>query len=163
MKYIKLIILMAFLSTAFTGCSYVSDMVEGAITKRSSFGATATYSGGNVTITWDKTDTSGEFAGIEIYRTSDKNDEYASYELVASRHFTTYSSGNLSSGLTKTCTVSANYPTAVSSGDIYFYRVGIIHIGKDSNDVLYNPSSVSDYNAHTSIDSISGYAEVDIP
>ncbi len=159
MKYIKLIVIAAFLSTMFTGCSYVSDAVEGALTDRASFGATAVYNGTNVVISWDKTSSDADFAGIEIYRTSKANDEYASYDLVASRHYVPLLvSGSLSSGLTTTCTV-----TKPSASGIYFYRVGFIKIGKDSNDVLYDPSIPAQYNAYTDIDAISGYAKVVIP
>ncbi len=159
MRYFKLIIIAAFLSSIFTGCSYVSDMAEGAITKRSSFSVNATYSGGNVILTWDKTDTSNTFAGIEVYRTSQKDDEYSSYELVASRYSTSLlNSGDLSSGLTTSCNVDA--PT--SSG-VYFYRIGIIHIDTDDNDIPYNASNQSQYNQYTNIDAISGYGQIVIP
>lgn len=159
MRYIKLIIIAAMIGLSFTGCSYVSDSIEGAIMDRAAFSVSATYSGGNVTVTWDETDSSSEFAGIEIYRTKNKNDEYSDYEVVATR----FTDGALASGTTTTLTVDANLPNTVSSGEIYFYRVGIIHIGKDDNDYLYNAASTTDYNAHTDIDKISGYAKVVIP
>lgn len=163
MKYLKLIIMAAFLSTMFTGCSYVSDMVEGAITDRASFGVTATYNSGNVILTWDKTDTDGNFAGIEIYRTSQPNDEYASYELVASRYSTSsLNSGSLSSGLTTTCNVDAPSTTGV-----YFYRVGFIHWDDDLADRTtangYTGIDLTDYPNKTDIDAISGYGKVTIP
>jgi len=158
MKYIKLIIIITLLNTAFTGCSYVSDYVEGEITNRASFSAEATYSGGTVTVTWDKTDSSDSFAGIEIYRTSDKNDEYADYELVASRYFNTHIGDNLDDGTTTSYT-----DTTPPSSGIYFYRVGFIHIERDDNDVLYSASNPGLYNQYTSIDAISGYAKVVIP
>jgi len=161
MKYIKLIIIAAFLSTMFTGCSYVSDYTEGQITKRASFSANAEYLPvtGQVKLTWDKTESSDDFAGIEIYRTSEENDEYAPYELVASRYYTDLlNSGNLSSGLTITCNVDA----PASSG-IYFYRIGFIQISTDDNDEPYDASDVSLYNQYTDIDAISGYVKIAIP
>jgi len=150
MKYIKLIIIITLLNTAFTGCSYVSDYVEGELTNRASFGLDADYSGGIVTLRWDKTDSSSEFAGIEIYRTTEKNDEYETYEVVATK----VTNGTLGNGLTTSCTVSANLPNTVSSGEIYFYRVGFIHWDEEDSTI---------YNSETSIDAISGYAKIVIP
>ena len=157
MRYIKLIIIAAFLSTMFTGCSYVSDSIEGAITERSSFSATATYDPTGITVSWDKSDTDAEFAGVEIYRTSRANDEYAKYILVASRYEGSVISGDLTLGSMTTCKV--NLP---GTSGVYFYRVGIIYMGKDDNDVIY-PMSSSNYYSYTNIDSISGYAKVVIP
>jgi hypothetical protein len=141
------------------GCSYVSDTVEGLITDRASFTATAEYSAGTVTIRWDETDDSDEFAGIEIYRTSKPNDEFSSYILVASRHYTPYlNSGDLTSGFTTTCNVDA---PAISG--VYFYRVGIIHIDTDDDDNPYDASNSLLYDLYTDINAISGYARVVIP
>ncbi len=162
MKYFKLIIAAVFLSTMFTGCSYVSDMAEGAITDRASFSATAVYSGGNVTLTWDKTDTSDNFTGIEVYRTSDANDEYATYELVASR---LYNDSGLSSGFTQTYTdtLLTTYTDSTPASDgIYFYRVAFIHWDKDADERTYSTTD-GNYPFYTDIDSISGYAKVVIP
>ena len=161
MKYIKLIIITAFLSTLFSGCSYVSDMVEGRLSKRASFAVTADYikSSDDVMLTWDTTDTGEDFAGIEIYRSSEPDDEYASYELVASRYA---NNTNLDSGTTKTY-LDTNPP---SSGT-YFYRVGIIHWDqspdKRTADNGYTGNTQTDYNNQTDINEISGYGEVLIP
>jgi len=154
MRYIKLIIIAAFLSTMFTGCSYVSDMAEGAITERASFSVTANYNSTThvVNLSWDKTDSSNDFAGIEIYVTSKPNDEYASYELVASKDFNNI---NLESPTTTsyTYTLTAFTIPTFSTGT-YFYRVGIIN---------WDDEDSSDYNTETNIDAISGYAKVVIP
>jgi hypothetical protein len=61
MKYIKLILSASLLQFFFTGCSYVSDMVEGAITDRATFSIQAQQVGSNVVITWSKTDFITEF------------------------------------------------------------------------------------------------------
>lgn len=160
MKNIKLLIILVLLNTAFSGCSYVSDYIEGQITNRASFSLTAEYISAtdDVLLTWDKTDSSDNFAGIEIYRTSEPNDEYASYELVASRYFNVNIGDNLNVGSTTTYT-----DTTPPSSGVYFYRVGIIHIDNDDNDNPYDASNPLYYNLYTSIDEISGYAKVVIP
>ena len=155
MKYIKLIILAAFLSTMFTGCSYVSDMVEGRITDRASFTATATYSGSVITINWDNSDWSSDFAGIEIYRSSKPNDEYATYTLVANKI------SHPAKDLDNPQTSSFSYPVSLPSG-VYFYRVGYIHWDKIDEDNPYIRSNTT-YPHYTEIDAISGYAKVVIP
>lgn len=170
MKYFKLIIAAVFLSTMFTGCSYVSDTVEGTITDRASFSATATVSGNDVIITWDRTDTGQDFAGIEIFRTSNKNDEYSKYELVASQY---YNDSGLSSGITTnyTDTTLTTFSNVIpASNGVYFYRVAFFHWDKSRDErTLANgytdPDSPDETNYYdkTSIDSISGYARVVIP
>jgi len=160
MKYIKLIILATFLSTMFTGCSYVSDYVEGKISDRASFTVSAEYieADDDVELKWDETDSSDNFAGIEIYRTSKPNDEYAEYELVASRHYTSLlTEGDLSESI-KRCRVESP-----GSSGTFFYRVGIIHVENDEDDNPYNPGSTSDYEEYTDINAVSGYGEVYIP
>ncbi len=160
MKYIKLIILATFLSTMFTGCSYVSDYVEGKISDRASFAVEAEYIqvDDDVALSWDETDSSDNFAGIEIYRTSRPNDEYSEYELVASRYNTSLVVvGDLTTSIKK-CIVESPGSTGT-----YFYRVAIIHIEDDDDDVPYNPGIESEYNDYTDIHAVSGYGEVYIP
>jgi hypothetical protein len=159
MKYIKLTILAAFLSTMFTGCSYVSDYVEGAITDRASFSVKAEYDGSNVILKWDETDSSDNFAGIEIYRTSKANDEYSRYELVASR----YENNNLINGNLDTGSTVKYTDQFPPSNGIYFYRVGIIHIEDDDDDNPYDASYEPEYNQYTNLNAISGYGRVEIP
>lgn len=164
MKYIKLIILAAFLSTMFTGCSYVSDSIEGRITDRASFSATAVYSGGNVTLTWDRIDTDADFTGIEIYRTKKANNEFETYKVVATR----LTDVTLANGLNTTYPVSANLPSAVLTGEVYFYRVAFIYWENPADERIpgsngYTAVDVDNYNNKTNIDSISGYARVVIP
>jgi hypothetical protein len=167
MKYIKLIILALFLSTMFTGCSYVSDTVEGRLTDRASFTATAVYNGSSVNLTWDNTDFSDNFAGIEIYRTFKKNDEYSQYDLVASKY---YGSGSgLNSGNTINFTDSSlttyHNPTPASNPEskgVYFYRVAFYHWDQDTDEREYSTDE-SNYYIHTDIDEVSGNARVVIP
>ncbi len=138
MKYIKqrLIILLFYL---LTGCSYVSDYVEGEITNRASFSITAEYNSGtgDVDLSWSETDSSESFAGIEIYRSKYANDEYAPYGIIGS---------------------SSSYIDAFTDinppSGTYFYRVGFIHW--DEEDSI-------DYDNETSISKVSGYAKVYIP
>jgi len=169
MKYIKLIVFISILQFLFNGCSYVSDMVEGAITERASFSIKARQVGNYVVITWSETDLSSDFAGIEIYRTREANDEYSGYVTAADR-FSGAISGNLNSGTTITCTVNkpVNDGATVNTppDGIYFYRVGFIHwdepVGERTSDNGYTGSESVDYNYHTDIDAISGSARVEI-
>ncbi len=157
MKSYKLIIFAAIIQFTMTGCSYVSDYVEGRLSKRASFSINAAYDGSsNVILSWTKTDTSLDFAGIEIYVTSEPNDEYVSYDLVAKRTFP--STNSLSSGSTITYTVPKETPAG-----IYFYRVGFIHWDEpyDKRPSLYTEDQPN-YDIHTDIDEISGSARVDI-
>lgn len=156
MKKIKLIIFIAIVQFIFTGCSYVSDMVEGAITERASFSIDAVNNGSNIIITWSKTDLSAPdgFAGIEIYRTRYANDEYSGYITIADRWDTV----SLASGTT------TSYSAPIPPSGVYFYRVGFIHWDKPQAERIapeYSGSDTeSDYNSHTDIDAISGSARV---
>ncbi len=168
MKYIKLIIFISLLFIS-AGCSYVSDMVEGEITDRASFSIQAQQVGNNIVITWSETDLSSDFAGIEIYRTREPNDEYSGYVTAADR-FSGAVSGNLNSGTTITCTVNKPFYDGATvntpPGGIYFYRVGFIHwdkpAGERTSENGYTGSESVDYNYHTDIDEISGSARVEI-
>ncbi len=165
MKYTILIIYVTLLQFIFTGCSYVSDMVEGAITDRASFSINARQVGNNVVITWSETDLSTDFAGIEIYRTRKANDEYSGYITIADKD----NDASLASGSTVTYThVNANLTKGV-----YFYRVGLIHWDESPYDRTiengYSPEypdagwdGTTNYNSHTDIDAISGSARVEI-
>jgi len=155
------IIILFFSITAFftSGCSYVSDMIEGAITDRATFSADATYSGGNITITWDTQSTDPNyFAGIEVYRTKYPNDEYSKYITVADRYI--YPGDGLDSAITNGFMYNAS--DVESNPGTYFYRVAYIYWDDAVADRTYG-STQSDYQNHTNIDSISGYAEVTIP
>jgi len=169
MKYIRTIIYVTLLQFILTGCSYVSDMVEGAITDRASFSIQAQQVGNDVVITWSETDLSTDFAGIEIYRTRKVNDEYSGYVTVRDRWDAGYTV-LLNTGTTTSCTVpkpsldGATTPPGTSG--IYFYRVGFIQwdepVGERTIDNGYTGSESVDYNNHTDIDAISGSARVEI-
>jgi hypothetical protein len=133
MKYIKSLTVILLLLYSLTGCSYVSDYVEGQITNRASFSVQAEYDGTNVVLIRDETDYSDDFAGIEIYRSSNPNNEYALYEMIAYK----WNNIQLRDG--------SNYPTNPKTftddlsdldldpispnyaGGVYFYRVSFIH------------------------------------
>jgi hypothetical protein len=53
MKYIKSLTVILLLLYSLTGCSYVSDYVEGQITNRASFSVQAEYDGTNVVLIRD--------------------------------------------------------------------------------------------------------------
>lgn len=167
MKHI-IILFAAFLSLTITGCSYVTDMIEAAISERASFSITAEYNAGQVIIRWDNPDSSDYFAGVEIYRTSIPDDEYSDYETVADRFYTGYSS------LGTPINTCIDLAPPSGSGKTYFYRIGIIHWNEpeaDRNEEhgYLEPWDASgtnietNYDNHTTIDSISGYAKVVIP
>jgi hypothetical protein len=169
MKQIKLIMIILLLLFTFNGCSYISDMIEGKITDRASFSIEAQQVGNNVVITWSETDLSSDFAGIEIYRTREANDEYSGYVTAADR-FSGAISGDLNSGTTTTCTVNKpiNDGATVNTppGGVYFYRVGFIHwdkpVGERTPENGYTGTESVDYNYHTDINEISGTARVEI-
>jgi len=171
MKYMKYMIpIMCVLAVmAGTGCSYVSDAIEGAIMERSSFSIEAENLGGdNIQIRWSELGSGQNFAGYEIYITDEADNEYAGYELVASRYY-----NDLSANLDDSYTNSYTYSDAGRSG-VYFYRVGIINWDEDPEDRTiengYSPEydefdptafeTSSNYAGNTDIDKISGYARV---
>lgn len=170
MKYIKSITIILLLLYSLTGCSYVSDYVEGRITTRASFSINAEYNSGtgNVDITWSETDWSDDFAGIEIYRSSYENDEYAPYEMIAYK----WNNDDLHNG--------SNYPinpknfndtAPPADPGVYFYRVGFVHWDDSLEDRTAgngysgsNPDyTQTTYHSKTSIRKVSGYAKVIIP
>ncbi len=177
------------LMAAGSGCSYVSDAVEGAITERSAFSIEANYDGlsQNVNIRWEETG-GKNFAGYEIYISETQDDEYAGYVLVESRwrDETNFSTGtgdqeSLNDVYTLTYSHYVNdivYGTFPNGPGTYFYRMGIIKWDKDLNERTekngysppFDPNNPSDtswdneynYNLHTKIDKISGAALVKI-
>jgi len=180
MKYIKSITVILLLLYSLTGCSYVSDYVEGQITNRASFSIDAEYNSGtgNVDIIWSETDFSDDFAGIEIYRSSYKNDEYAPYEMIAYKwdNAQLHVGSNPTNPKTFTDNLSdLNLVDPLSDnyeGGVYFYRVGFVHWDDSSEDRtpangytgLADPVYDNDtYHSKTSIEKVSGYAKVYIP
>lgn len=156
MKFIKLMILITLLNLTSAGCSYVSDMVEGEITTRASFSIKARQVGDDVVITWDETDTSSDFAGIEIYRTVKPDDEFSGYETIADR----WEDSSLSSGTT------GSYTHSNPSKGLYFYRVGFISWDESEDERTsengYTGVEYTDYNSQTDIDEVSGSVMVNI-
>jgi hypothetical protein len=161
-----IIISAAIISLVLSGCSYVTDMVEAGMTERASFSIDAEYSAGQVTITWDESASSSYFAGIEVYRTSEPDDEYSDYITVDDR----FSDPGLANPVN---TYTDTTPPAIS-GKTYFYRVAFIHWNEPEadRDAAHNYLEPWDgaginietnYTNHTTIDSISGYAKVVIP
>ncbi|TAL33449.1 MAG: hypothetical protein EPN93_13800 [Spirochaetes bacterium] len=161
-------LLIAGFAVWMSGCSYVVDAIEGAIMNRSSFTIEASYSGGFVDIAWDESDTSDDFAGWEIYMTTDPDDEYSGYATVAAKYdlgspgipgmiFAT--PGAL--GIGTTGTYSVNVSTLTYTG-VYFFRVGKIHWDED-DPAKRDPDTELYYESATNIDAISGGARVEIP
>jgi len=151
MKYIKSITVILLLLYSLTGCSYVSDYVEGRITNRASFSINAEIIGDDVVLSWSETDWSGDFAGIEIYRSKYANDEYAPYGIIGS----------------STIYISTYTDDTPPPPGTYFYRVGFIHWDDSPDDRTpengYTGTPAADYDHKTHISKISGYAKVYIP
>lgn len=171
MKYIKSITVIMLLLYSLTGCSYVSDYVEGQITNRASFAIVAQYNSGsgNVNIFWTETDSSEDFAGIEIYRSSYANDEYAPYEMIAYK----WDNASLHDGSDYPINPKSFTDTSPpATPGIYFYRVGFIHwddsledreeagSGYSGTNPVYTETT---YHNKTGIEKVSGYAKVIIP
>lgn len=169
----KFIILSAaIISLVSSGCSYVTDMVEGSITERASFSADASYDGSNVKITWDQAESNSNFMGIEIYRTSEPNDEYSDYIKVADQFSHTTANLDLNTTTQFTYLVSSDTGPNTPLHGVYFYRVGIIYWKHSETDRIAANGYTEPWNLNigtnydkglTKIDSISGYAKVVIP
>jgi len=180
-------ILAATMIATVTACSYVVDVVERSITKRASFSITATYDPGtkNVTITWTES-AGGNFAGFEVYVTTEPDDEYSDYAVAAagytisSNAFFETAPSLLDSG-TRSYTFSAQeiYDDGASPNTVinyvmgpgrYFFRLGIINWDEDPDERTYENgytepwdlNKAVNYPANTDISEISGLAAVDI-
>lgn len=189
--YIILSILATFLIFA-SGCSYIMDSIEGELTDRASFSIEASYDPvlDRVTIKWDEHGSGDDFAGYEIYITEEPNDEYVGYELAASYYETHdyigWLSGDLKSSSTGSCTLDVNAllgALAIADGygpGIYFFRVGLIdwdesdeddrvddyYCGVNWNSEVFTWGAYTcreaNYYSNTNIESVSGYAMVEI-
>ena len=175
-------LLTVLLMFSISGCSYVMDYIEGRITNRAAFSIVATYdpSDETVTIEWDEKGSGDDFAGYEIYITEEADDEYVGYTLAAS-YYDSNPHPNISSqssnsllklNLTGSYTLNVS-SLAASYPGIYFFRIGIIHwdVGDEEDrqedyegGVLWDtePYRETNYNAHTSMNKVSGYAMVEI-
>jgi hypothetical protein len=147
---IKLALLLIILNS---GCSYVSDTIEGKISTRSSFSIDVFQSGNDVIVKWDENFDSEDFAGIEIYRTKEPNNEYSTYILIENR-WGNYSLGN-------PYTASFTHVNGASNKGIYFYRVACIN-WEDPKDERDYPENEASYFIHTEIAEISGSAKIEI-
>jgi len=173
-----IVFISAVLILSISGCSYVMDSVEGAITKRSSFPVDVKRAGNLLTVDWSKDAPSIDneaFAGYEIYITEDADDEYAGYTLLLSGHSGNPGTAGYDASLQNESTrsVSFTYDVSSFSGDTYFFRVGVINWSeakesdrqsnwKTENGYLYNWNASSStvveyyYPLKTDLDKISG-------
>lgn len=167
---------MAFVS--LTGCSYVMDSVEGAITKRSSFSVDVKRSGNTFTLDWSKDFPSIDeeaFAGYEVYITERPDDEYSGYKILLSGHSANPGDLGYDPALQNSSTrnVTFTYDVSALSGNTYFFRVGVIYWSETDqsersknwttdNGYLYNWSSGGStvveyyYKRKSSLEKISG-------
>lgn len=157
------------------GCSYVSDMIEGAITERASFSIVSSYDNGTnqLTVAWEETDSSSNFAGYEIYITMNVNDEYSGYEIIASKWL-----NNTDLELYTTTSYSYDVSNILNQSwpkgpGTYFCRVGIIHwddqeeerTEENGYEVDENEEWIdneNNYNINSNISQISGSAIIEI-
>lgn len=119
-----------------SGCSYVMDTIEGAITNRSSFSIKVEPLGGNTyRIDWSAAGTqSGEdFAGYEVYITDEPDNELAGYRCLAGYYELetgfTMTDSSLANGSTQSCDVT--FPGMPNT--LYYFRVGIIKWSEEKN------------------------------
>ncbi len=185
MKFKSMIITLSIISAVLLiNCSNVMDYIEGRITKRSSFSIEAGYDpSGNIIVSWTE---SGGSAGTEIYMSEEPNDEFVGYMIVGGRFSGIGSSDyyqdydNLKDPNTKSFIYPSSKISNISSKigkGLYFFRVGFIgwdesdeqkrkdtYIGKTNWDTNTFPDFFiqQNYQIHTVLDDISGYAKVDI-
>lgn len=153
-----------------TGCSYIADYTEGAITNRASFSISAYYDSVNsrVVVLWDANPDNDSFAGYEIYMTEEADNEYADmivvgacYDISNSLYFI-QDSGLDSPSSSVFYHLSGNLPLP----GIYFYRVGVIewdeqdYDGDGEDDKAPDTPSKLLYESNTNIAHISGSAMV---
>ncbi len=148
-----------------SGCSYVADYIEGAITNRAGFSIDAYYDGTDVIVSWSESGSGDGFAGYEVYMTEEADNEFADYKVVGARYSIGSSDFNLDSTLEYAKSFEhSNHP----SGGVYFYRVGIISWDKidkdnDGDKDDYPDDTQTNYENKTSVSEISGSARVVIP
>ncbi len=157
-----------------TGCSYGMDALEGAITQRASFSITAVYDETNylVDISWTKTDSSDHFAGYEVYMTEYPWDEYGRYLVVAASEPIGTTLPDIvdsftSMGLNDQTVSIPVSPDALNDGE-YYFRVALYDFDKKPKDEWADPdvpeyySGSANYDDHTSLTAVSGFAAVEI-
>jgi len=166
-----------------SSCSYVSDMVEGAITNRAGFSIKTIKTNDDIKISWNYDASDSAFTGYEIYVSKEPNDEFSGYILLASKYASIDKISSLEaehSSLKQSSTqefifdiTDSHYSdiTINGKGD-YYFRVGVLHWDKknkaDRNEANgYDLSTGSydtkkNYNDHSIIDTISGFSIIDI-
>lgn len=172
----KLIIIILVLTAALisgSGCSYVADYIEGALTNRAGFSIDAYYDGSDVIVSWSESGSGDGFAGYEVYMTEEANNEFADYILVGAPIYefthtgtSLYYDNTLNS--LKSSKSFTHHSTFLPPGGVYFYRVGIISWDKvdsdnDGDEDDYPDPTYNNYISKTSVTQISGSARVVIP
>ncbi|MFC1670557.1 hypothetical protein ACFL20_09195 [Spirochaetota bacterium] len=167
-------IMSIFLLLMTTGCSYITDAIEGEILNRASFSITATYDDAeqSVLVAWNRESSGGDFAGWEIYISEEPDDEFAGYILVASRYVDDIND-DLHIGTTKYYSHDVTY--LLSTPGRYFYRVAVIYRDEATDEDKDNYSDDMDgslsgwdmtdpdvYHDRSHIDSISGFTYADV-
>lgn len=169
----KKILLMCVLVLAAlsSGCSYVIDSIEGAITDRASFSISVSVdrNADTVILTWDDSFGGEAFAGYEILVSEEADNEFAGYVVAAAGY--DISQGTVIGSLTDSATRSVTIPynAAVMDGHTYFYRLAVVHWDKekeaDRNEDWTDPPWASNkadwYNGHSNIEKVSGVVQVD--
>ncbi len=153
---------------SLNACSYTVDMVERTITKRASFSIKAIYNGdGTVTVQWNQTGVSN-FAGYEIYMTTEPNNEYAGYTVIGAGYdISSFSLFKLDLNLQGDVGsfTSKDIKSTLGTGR-FFFRVGIIAWDENPDERTakngYTGDTEEDYIHNTDIAEISGLAMVDI-
>jgi hypothetical protein len=146
-----------------SGCSYVMDGIEGAITKRASFSIDVTGSGSTRNISWyDASVDLSLFAGYEIYISAQPNTEESKYNVLYSPY--NLSTGNTDVTLASIGTKSKTGINLSSFHGVYFIRVGVVNWDDDSDNIATWKGTPSVYYPlHTELDQISGSYKITLP
>ncbi len=162
-----LYVVLLFTISTTTGCSYVSDAIEGVLTKRAGFSIDAYYDGDNVIVSWSESGSGNGFAGYEVYMTEEPDNEFADYIVVGARYGISLDDYfNSDSTLEYSHTLTFEHSSHPTTG-VYFYRVGIISWEKidadgDGEKDDYPPDEPDYYISTTSVSQISGSARVEL-
>ncbi len=165
--FTALYVVLLFTIPAATGCSYVSDAIEGALTNRAGFSIDAYYDGSDVIVSWSESGSGKGFAGYEVYMTNEPDNEFADYIVVGARYPISPTFFTEDTDLGNSSNTTFSHDDLPSPG-IYFYRVGIISWDKidadgDGEKDDYPTDDIGNYISKTSVSQISGSARVVIP
>lgn len=170
MKKITILCIL-FLTALSSGCSYVIDSIEGAITDRASFSITVSVNRNSdtVTLSWDDSFSGEAFAGYEVLVTTEADNEFVGYEVAAAGY--NIGQGIVISSLNDSGTRSVTIPynASVMDGHTYFYRLAVVHWNEEDEEERdkewTSPSWRSDpgywYDGHSNIEKVSGVVQVD--